>query len=73
MQSGPEDFHAPARQTAENESFFFLFCSCINFYDSSIACLEKNIHVGYNENTLLHYSNEVPYAQKERVEGISWK
>ena len=29
--------------------------------------------VGYNENTLLHYSNEVPYAQKERVEGISWK
>lgn len=31
------------------------------------------MHVGYNENTLLHYSNEVSYAQKERAEGISWK
>ena len=38
-----------------------------------LPALKKNIHVGYNENTLLHYSNEVSYAQKERAEGISWK
>ena len=38
-----------------------------------LPALKKTYDVGYNENTLLHYSNEVPYAQKERVEGISWK